>query len=252
MRSHVVMGVRVDDVSRDDARALFVRWLDGDARHVVVTPNPEFLLLARRSERFRQLLNAADLAVPDGTGLRFAIAALTDSKLTHRIPGVELLQMLHVLCAERSVPLVTVGSSSAMVDAGIVRGGVGDATLDADVVARVRDLAPAVVAVGLGQGKQEEVIARHAKDWPTAKILVGVGGAIDILAGRRLRAPKALRSMGLEWLWRLVIEPRRMGRILRAFPGFPVVVVWITLRERRFLKACRATIPEIFRQLFWK
>lgn len=240
MTSHDVLGVRVDDVSADEVRALFSRWLAEEGQHVVVTPNPEFILLARTSERFRQLLHAADLALPDGTGLRFATLALTGSPLRNRMTGVAALQMLRSLTSR----VVTLGNDVADVDAGVVAD-----HLTPEVIERVRALQPEVVAVGLGQGKQEEIIARHRAAWPSAKILIGVGGAIEMVAGRQRRAPVWLQHAGLEWIWRLATQPRRWRRILRATLVFPAVVVWTTLQERRFLHACRSTIPEIFRQL---
>lgn len=249
MRSHNIFGVRVDDLSAVEVKDLFSRWLHEGAQKVVVTPNPEFLLLARHDEYFRQILNSADLSLADGTGLRFAIPALTGTLLANQMTGVEALMMLTELCRENNLKLVTVGSSEADVDAGPVVSRVGDAQLSVEVVNLVASMSPAVVAVGLGQGKQEAVIARHHQDWPTARILIGVGGAIDMLAGRQRRAPEWLRRLGLEWAWRLVTEPRRIKRIVRAVAVFPALVVWTTLRQRRFMSACRVTIPEIFRQL---
>lgn len=249
MKSHSLFGVRIDDLTTAEARALFLCWLQEDVQRVVVTPNPEFLLLARRDENFRQLLNSADLSLADGTGLRFAIPALTGQLLDNQLTGVDALVMLTELCHQYGLKLLTIGSSAAEVDAGKVASGVGDAQLSADVVNQVASLSPVVVAVGLGQGKQEAVIARHRNDWPTAKVLIGVGGAIDMLAGRQRRAPQWFRRLGLEWAWRLVTEPRRVKRIVRAVVVFPAVVVWTTLRQRRFIPACRVTIPEIFRQL---
>lgn len=244
MTSHTILGVRVDDVSADDVAALFATWLDGNTQHVVVTPNPEFILLAQHDAEFRDILNASDLALPDGVGLRFAVSALTDGKLAHRMTGVDALALLERLCDERGLRLLTLGSATAEIDAGEVV-----ATLANDVIAEIAKCSPDVIAVGLGQVKQEKIIARYRAEWPSAKILIGVGGAIDMRAGKKSRAPNMLRATGLEWLWRLIIEPRRIGRILRAFPVFPAVVVWATLREHRFLKALRRTVPEIFKQI---
>lgn len=213
MTSHYVFGVRIDDISEHDVRALFSRWLFEDEQRVVVTPNPEFLLLARRDKQFREVLNSAHLALPDGVGLKIA------APLEHRVTGVDALEMLIALCHEHGKRLVTVGSDVADVDAGQVRD-----TLTPDVVAKVRAMDPDVVAVGLGQGKQEKVIAAHRAAWPTARILIGVGGAIEMRAGRQRRAPRLVRRFGLEWLWRLILEPRRLRRIVNAVIVFPILV----------------------------
>lgn len=214
MRSHTILGVRVDDVSADDVAALFATWLDGNTQHVVVTPNPEFILLAQRDTEFRDILNAADLALPDGVGLKLAVPSL------HRTTGADALELLTALCGERGLRIVTLGSSSADVDAGPVVDELSDA-----VIANVADRHPHVIAVGLGQGKQEKIIARHRSQWPTAKILIGVGGAIDMRAGVQRRAPALLRRIGLEWLWRLVTQPRRLRRIVNAVIVFPALLL---------------------------
>jgi N-acetylglucosaminyldiphosphoundecaprenol N-acetyl-beta-D-mannosaminyltransferase len=80
---------------------------------------------------------------------------------------------------------------------------------------------PAVVLVGLGAPKQERWIAQHADDVASARILIGVGGAFDMWAGRFRRAPRLMHRVGLEWAWRLALEPGRFPRIVRATIVFP-------------------------------
>ncbi len=264
MTSVTLLGVRVDDIGRDEARSVFACWLAEDGRHVVSTPNPEFVLLAQRDEAFRARLNASDLALPDGVGLRFASAALTDHVIRNRVPGVDALAMLAELCAARGLRMLLVGSQPSLVQAANVlrsrfpgidivcvdpghvdrEGELGD-----DALRRIREAEAAVIAVGLGQGKQEACIARYVHEWPGVRVAIGVGGAFAMIGGVLPRAPRVMRAMGLEWVWRVVREPKRLRRILAAFPGFPAVVVWTTLRQRRFVRACRRAIPEIFRQL---
>ncbi|MGH2526820.1 MAG: WecB/TagA/CpsF family glycosyltransferase, partial [Actinomycetota bacterium] len=81
--------------------------------------------------------------------------------------------------------------------------------------------APAAVLVGIGAPKQERWIAEHADDIQSARILIGVGGAFDMWAGRLRRAPRPLHRVGLEWAWRLALEPGRFPRIVRATVVFP-------------------------------
>lgn len=266
MTSVSVFGVRIDNVTALEMRTAFVSWLDGGAARFVVTPNPEFLLLAQRDHTFRMILNRADLALPDGVGLRFAVSALTDERLTERMTGVDTLDHLARECASMRRRLLLLGGADDLAElaAATLRGKHphldcvalnpgcvdGEGQLSMAVVERVRNIAPAVIAVALGHGKQERCIARNIASWPSVRIAIGVGGAFDTISSKRPRAPEPLRRAGLEWLWRLCIEPRRFARIFLAFIVFPAVVVWATLRERRFLRACRRTIPEIFDQLF--
>lgn len=256
MRSHTIFGVRVDDVSTEEVRATFKQWIAGDGQHLVVTPNPEFLLFSRRDRVFYDTLVRADLSLPDGVGLRFAVPALCGARLRHRVTGVAALEML----TGQAKRLVLIGGSPEVGNKvakhlGATWIGVGrvgdDGALSITALEEIRAAAPDVVAAALGgqSGKQEKCLARHLSDWPSVKIAIGVGGAFDMLAGERPRAPAWLRRIGLEWLWRVAIEPQRWRRIINAVLVFPAIVVWTTLREHRFLQACRHTIPEIFRQL---
>ena len=82
--------------------------------------------------------------------------------------------------------------------------------------------------------------------------MIGVGGALDMISGRLKRAPKWMRRTGLEWLWRVLIEPSRIGRILKASVAFPALVTIETIKRGRFIKAVKNTAPEIIRQLSGK
>lgn len=261
-----VYGVDIHDIGPDEVSTIFARWLaegKGDV-HTVYTPNAEFLLAARTDKQFAALLNTAHLSLPDGVGPRFASAALSDEVIRHRVPGVEALTLLALRCAEANKRLLLLGAQPSIDRAAAVLRKQFDAldvvTIDPGVVNRAGDLsasvlraineaAPSVIAVGLGQGKQEACIAQYAGQWPSVRIAIGVGGAFAMLGNVLPRAPKFLRRAGLEWMWRLCIEPRRAMRISRAVVVFPVVVVWTTLRERRFFRAVRNTVPQIFLQL---
>ena len=112
--------------------------------------------------------------------------------------------------------LDVVGAGSAIgLDGETVDGG-------AELLDGLRSIDPAVVLVGLGAPKQERWIDRHAGALPGTKVLMGVGGAFDIWAGDLPRAPRWLRGAGLEWAWRLALQPRRLPRIFRATVVFLV------------------------------
>jgi N-acetylglucosaminyldiphosphoundecaprenol N-acetyl-beta-D-mannosaminyltransferase len=239
-----VFGVRLHEVdSEREVRARLRAFLDGDRSARVFTPNPEILLRARRDPSYAQVLNSADLALPDGTGVSIVLSARR-RRPVRRWPGVELAGTLLRMAAERGDRVALLGSSpevaaralerwrsvlptleASVVAPGVTIGAEGVATSSRDesaTVEAVRAVAPAIVLVGLGAPKQERWIARHADLFPSVRILVGVGGAFDMWAGRFRRAPRALHALGLEWLWRLALEPRRLPRILRAVVVFPV------------------------------
>lgn len=262
---HEVFGVMFDDLPIETISERFRTWLRGGEAHVVVTPNPEFLLQARRDPEFREYLNKSDLVVADGVGIRYAVAALSDGNLRHRQTGVDMLQLLAAVCEEQGRTLLLLGglpgSAQSAADVFLRRfprlrvlgrdpGAVDPENILPSLLQEVSEIRPDVLAVALGQGKQERFIHEALRQLPSVRIAIGVGGAFDMISGKRPRAPRWLRATGLEWLWRLIIEPKRARRIARAVILFPIVVACATLKQRRFLRACRRVFPEVFDQLF--
>ncbi|OGL95174.1 hypothetical protein A2348_02525 [Candidatus Uhrbacteria bacterium RIFOXYB12_FULL_58_10] len=266
MRQHQLFGVRIDDLSTDELRRCVSDWLRSSSAHVIVTPNPEFLLLVRHDDSFRSMLNRSDLSLPDGVGLRFAVPAITGNLLAHRHTGVDSLLLIARECAATGMRLALFGGDQGVSEraaqnlraqiSGLQVEGIDPGHIRLE---QIQDLSVSVlsgfhvVAVGLGMKKQERVMEflrdRAASNLPSLRVLIGTGGAFDMISHSKRRAPIHVRHIGLEWLWRLLIEPRRFRRIFRAFPVFPAIVIWDTLRHRRFIRACRASVPEIFRQL---
>ena len=266
LKSHDILGVRINDLTFFELREQLRAWLNGPSLRTIVTPNPEFILQARKDEAFRERLNQADLSVADGTGLKYALAALSNERLENRQTGVDLLEELAALCAKEEKNLLLFGGlhGSAQQAAGALRTRYPALDVRAyepglmkesrhELKVAPADLeaiglhAAAVLAVGLGQGKQEQFIAQYANGFPTIRIAIGVGGAFDTIGGRLPRAPASWRRAGLEWLWRLRLEPHRWPRIFRATVVFPIVVISATLKQHRFWKACKNVLREFIR-----
>jgi N-acetylglucosaminyldiphosphoundecaprenol N-acetyl-beta-D-mannosaminyltransferase len=239
-----ILGVRLDDVPTEQRlRELCEGFLDGERTMRIFTPNPEILLRAREDPEYAQVLNSADLALPDGTGVAL-IESLRSRHRVRRWPGVEIGTLLLRIAAERGATVAFVGGSAKAAEAAAARwrralpgvrietagdgvpvaedGAARPDERDLELSRAVASLAPTIVLVGLGAPKQERWIARNAGALPSTRILMGIGGAFDMWAGHLRRAPRPIRGMGLEWAWRLVLEPRRWLRILRATIVFPV------------------------------
>ncbi len=95
---------------------------------------------------------------------------------------------------------------------------------DSETLKIINEAKPDILFVAFGHGKQEKWIARNFKKMPSVKIAIGIGGAFDFLSGRIKRAPNILRRLSLEWLWRLILEPKRFKRIYNATIVFPFLV----------------------------
>lgn len=233
-----LFSVRLDDIaSAQEMTRLLRGYIEGKATRVIFTPNPEILLRARSDRGFVEALNTADLSLPDGAGINTA-RFLLGKKRIPRYPGIDTAERLLEHASHTNHLVLLLGGKSGTASAAAVKlrkryPGLRIATAGEDVCFRsdgiactsaseaqiqdrIASLQPTILLVGLGAPKQENWIVRHKNDFPSVCIMMAVGGAFDIWSGNLRRAPKILRICGLEWLWRLAQEPRRIVRIFRA------------------------------------
>ncbi len=204
--------------------------------HQICTVNPEFVMHALRDPAFFRTLERADLNVPDGVGLLWA-GRILKQPLRERVPGVELMEALAARAAERGWRVFLLGAAEGVADraaAVLQRRCPGLAVVgtfagsprpeDApEILERLRRARPDLLFVAYGAPQQDLWIARYQ---PALRIPVamGVGGAFDFIAGVVPRAPRWMREIGLEWLYRLIRQPWRWRR-MRALPRFVLAVL---------------------------
>jgi len=243
-----VLGVRVDVVQIADVIHHMQHWIDakGPCRWIAVT-GMHGVMVAQDDAGFRNTLQAADLVVPDGISLVW-LGRMRGRKLQRRVYGPDLIQGFFgdpIATGTRHFlygggPGVAESLASVLKDRYPSVQIVGTITppfrlLNAeeedDVVAQINAAAPDVVWVGLSTPKQE-LWMQHFRNRLRAPVLVGVGAAFDFISGRVRQAPRWLREAGLEWLWRLVHEPRRLWRrTVLMGPRFVVRSVAQVLKE---------------------
>lgn len=264
---HHVFGVKIDDISKEGISDLVRVWLDGSVPKIITTPNAEFLLKARGDYEFNALLNRSDLAVADSVAVRYAIAALTQGLLQHRNPGVDLVLLLAKLAHEKQKRVLLLGGAPGSAtqtknllekefqgiqveqhDPGKISFEEEQISIPEKTSAFMKNYNPHIIIVALGQGKQERFMERVKSMLPQTKVMIGVGGAFEMYGGQKKRGPAWMRSTGLEWLWRLSIEPSRSRRIAAATIVFPLVVAMEASKEFGFIEACRKVFPEVYKQ----
>lgn len=244
-----VMGVRVDEVDLASAMAMTQDFLVSPEQKFIFTPNPEMLVKAREDKYFLKILNKASLNLCDGTGLFWA-AKRRGARL-ERIQGTDFMMSVCELCLREGRPVFLLGSGSREivegarnkllekfpglkvvgVDSGPRIIEMEDGTLNYDHVQNerilnvIRELRPEVLFVAFGMGKQEKWIMENIQKLPSVRVAMGLGGAFDYISGKIPRAPLLMRKIGLEWLYRLCKQPRRIGRILNATVRFTYLVL---------------------------
>lgn len=226
-----ILDIQFDNLTREEARQAGAELLRSSDFHYAVTPNLEFILTADKDLEFQKILNQADLVLPDGIGVVYS-AKILGTPLKERVAGFDFAcDMLDVL-DEMGGRLYLLGSKPGVAEeAGrrileqhpnIVLCGVHDGYFqDSDPVAReVAQAQPDLLFVCLGAPKQEKWIARFGL-LTGAKLAIGLGGALDVFAGNVERAPEQWQKLGMEWAYRLVKEPKRIGRMAK----LPLVLV---------------------------
>lgn len=265
-----IFGVKIDELTDGELENRLREWLNGNRSRVIVTPNAEMILAAHEDEKFKQILNQADLALPDTVSLRFAASAYGHKNLP-RHTGVDTLILLARLSRELGKKFVLYGGDpgSAQKTADIWREKfpgldvmaiypgefdcVGSTSqFGNEYIERLAAYKPEVLAVALGHGKQELFIEQAIQRIPSIRVAIGIGGALEMHAGVLPRAPLRMQQTGFEWLWRLWLEPSRAKRIYDATMRFPVLVIRDTLERGVFIQACKNVLPEIIRQLMGK
>ena len=220
-------GVGLDLVSLHGAAERLRSFLDSPICRQVVTVNLDFLTMAERNSKFREIINQADLAVADGMPLVWA-SRLTHAPLTERVAGVELVDESCKLAVEHGRSVFMLGGGTGVADRaaetlrarypGIVIAGtysppIGPLTPAEDqrILELVEQARPAFLFVALGAPRQDVWIRAH-RHRLAASVAIGVGCTLDLLAGKVSRAPKWMQRSGLEWAYRLGQEPQRLWR----------------------------------------
>lgn len=215
-----IMGIKIDDVNMEEALSVAEQWIwnnpvyrNRTGKHYIVTPNPEMIVAAQKDDEFRKILNDADLAIPDGAGLKLS------GKVKNTLAGTDLMEKLAELAAEKGFTTSFLGGKEGVAKkcAECLKAKYPTlkvAFADSDINSKVPP--SDILFVALGHIKQEKWIAQNLSKVPV-HLAMGVGGAFDYLSGQVPRAPKILREFGLEWLFRLIIQPWRIKRQLALF-----------------------------------
>ena len=220
-RAHI-LGCPVDVVDMHQAVTRLVELVEAHstAPALVVTLNPEMVMLAQRDPAFAALLDGAALLVPDGIGIVNALRR-RGHPLPGRVTGIDLLHAYAPHAARLGHRLAFCGGAPGVAAQAAERlmadhPGLQVVATDSgdpgpQVAERLRSVSPDVVCAAYGHGAQERFLAEHMPAIG-AGVGIGVGGTLDVLAGRVRRAPGVVQQAGFEWAWRLVREPRRLRR----------------------------------------
>ena len=224
-----------DNITLEQAAARACRMDSTAEKTYVVTPNPEIVCMARREDALKSAVNGAGLVLPDGIGIIIGARILGTPLRGGRVPGIDFAEALFAEMSQFGGSIYLLGAKPGVAELagqrlakkypGLEIAGTADGYFtDAEpVIEKINSANPDAVFVCLGSPKQELWIKNNL-GWLDVKLCAGLGGSLDVFAGNVKRAPSVFRKLGMEWLYRLIQEPRRIKRMAR-LPVFVFLVV---------------------------
>lgn len=240
-----IMGVRINNTTMEEVLKAVENKTENKEKYIIYTPNTEIIMMCQEDKEFMDFMNESDINIPDGIGLIYA-SKIKNCPLREKVAGFDLSVKMLDIAERNKLNLYAVGGKPGVAESamksihekfpninivgchhGYFKGahlGRGGDDEELQVIEEINAAEPDILFVGFGAKKQEQWI-QYNKEKLNAKVIIGNGGTIDILAGNLKRAPEVFIKLGLEWLYRLVKEPTRIRRQI-VLPVFMLKVIF--------------------------
>lgn len=242
MRNTVrILGIDIDNINIEDAGNITKNLIENSNKNceIIVAPNTEFIMMAQKDKEFFDILRSAKLATPDSVGVMIG-GKKQNKPFKERIPGQAYFRKVleigekegwsfYLLGGKDDVPRLTAEHIKKLYPNINIVGyheGFFEKDKEEDVIAEINSLQPNVLFVAMGAPLQEKWIAKHKHELKV-DVAAGQGGTFDYEAGKIKRAPKIFQKLGIEWLWRLALQPSRIFRML----VLPIYLIKITFTK---------------------
>lgn len=234
MKEENILGVNVSIIDYDTLYNKAKEDIDSNRKSNIIAINPEKILKAKKDNELLKLLNTSTYKIPDGIGVIYA-SKLKKGKIRKRITGIDSMELLLSLASKNNYKVFLYGAKKETVSKTSdvlkskykvnVVGYIDGYEKDNDkIIKTINDSKADIIFVALGSPKQEYWIKDNMNNL-CPKVFQGVGGSFDVLSGNIKRAPSWMQKMGLEWFYRLIKEPKRIGRQIKLF-GFLIQVIF--------------------------
>ena len=238
-----ISDVRIDNVNMEESVEYIMNLVSSSEKHLVTTPNLDFLYNASRDENFKKILNNSSLNVPDGKPL-IILSKLEGNGLKEKVSGADLFVNICREASNKSIRIFLLGSAEGIAlkakesleakfqgvnIVGAVSPSFGfekNESESLDLIAHINKSNVDILFVGVGSPKQEYWIYKHLNELEV-KVAVGVGASFDFEAGLVRIPPPFIKKIGFAWLWRLVSDPKRLWKryIMNNLPLLIVLAV---------------------------
>jgi len=226
-----LLGYEIDAFDFNQAIDYATELISNDKVNQVVTINPEMFNTAEIDEEFSQILQEAEMVIPDGVGVKIGLKIMGEK--VARVAGIDFARKMIDVAAEKNMPIALIGAKPEIIEKAkenltnevenlnIAYSHDGYFDNWDEIFEGLKNASPKLILVALGSPKQEKFIAK-AKEILNPALMVGVGGSFDVWSGMVERAPEIYQKLCLEWLYRTVKQPERFKRI---FPTLPLFVL---------------------------
>lgn len=230
-----ILGVAVSCIKYDELKFQIINDIKKDKKSTIVAINPEKILKAHNDNELKQLLNSSTYKIPDGVGIIYA-SRIQKGNIKNRITGIDTMEMICSLSEEKGYRIFMYGAKEKTLIAaknkleekfpkinivGFMNGYEKD---NEKIIKAINDSKAQIIFVALGSPKQEYWI-KNNKDKVCVNIFQGVGGSFDVFSGNIKRAPEKMQKIGLEWLYRLLKEPKRIFRQVKLLKFVWLVII---------------------------
>ena len=230
-----LLGINIDNYTFEEGINRGLELIHSNNVSQVITINPEMLIESTKNESFRKIIQEAEMVIPDGVGVKIGLKLKKYN--VQRLPGIDFAKRLLKECAKENIPVAIVGAKEEVINKAIENlkselNGLNivyfhNGYFDNDnlVYEELKKVSPKLILAAMGSPRQEQFIY-NAKTLLNPALMVGIGGSLDVWSGMVKRAPQIYQKLGLEWLYRTILEPKRLKRIFPALPLFLMKVIF--------------------------
>ncbi|MGN1299125.1 MAG: WecB/TagA/CpsF family glycosyltransferase [Candidatus Scatovivens sp.] len=234
-----ILGVKIDNITLEESGLRTKQLIENSNKSckIIVAPNTEFVMCAQKDKEFFEILKTAELATPDSIGIILG-AKLQNKRFKQRIPGQAYFREVLRMAELEGWSIYILGGTEQVIDKAVINikkdfpkvniigyhEGYFIKDSEEDVIEEINKLKPNVLFVAMGAPKQEKWIFKN-RNILKVDVAAGQGGTLDYEAGNIKRAPKFIQKIGMEWLWRLILQPSRIIR-MRVLPIFLIKILF--------------------------
>lgn len=234
-----ILGIEIDNITLDEAGEITKKLVENSKKNceLIVAPNVEFIMKAQKDKDFFDILKSAKLATPDSVGVEMA-AKRQGKPLKQRIPGQAYFRKILEVGEKEGWTFYLLGGKGDTVNKTAenvknlypnlkivgIHEGFFEKNSEEEVIREINKLQPNVLFVAMGAPVQEKWIYNH-KNELKVDVAAGQGGTFDYEAGNIRRAPRWIQKIGIEWLWRLILQPTRIKRMM-VLPRFFIKIIF--------------------------